>query len=466
MSTIKSVSSLTSVLKKPKISRKHLSRYSWLPDVLRIEGSIALRIAGPVLTVTVFASAVAYAWYEGHNVKLSNNVSPLLAVVVGLILVFRNSTSYDRFYEGRKDFGQLTAEIRNLTRSVWINVAVPPDSGSATGQKGISEFLHPPTLINEVAKGSTGGKMTSSQLRRKKIEALQLAMAFAYAVKHRLRGEFGFDYDDYRGILPRSIVQYEINGISTAASSPASGNGHESYQATGSLTPKMKKRRESDSTKSDDDASPKDTKPSPSRNNSQQSHMHFHSASVTLDSQSATTPLLSGTHRTVQFHAYPTVLKTPLPLVIAHELSHMIFRFKRDGYLETVGPAGTNAMNAQVQSMVVQMTNMERIATTPIPASYGIHLKQCVTLYLFALPFVLVADLQWKMIPVVTVVAFTLMGIEGIANEIEMPFGHDKTDLPLDNFCAEIKEEIDFTIARLPEGGEGVAGLDDGEGDD
>ena len=27
------------------------------------------------------------------------------------------------------------------------------------------------------------------------------------------------------------------------------------------------------------------------------------------------------------------------------------------------------------------------------------------------------------MIPIVTVVAFTLMGIEGIANEIEMPFG-------------------------------------------
>lgn len=27
------------------------------------------------------------------------------------------------------------------------------------------------------------------------------------------------------------------------------------------------------------------------------------------------------------------------------------------------------------------------------------------------------------MVPVVTVVAFTLMGIEGIAEEIEMPFG-------------------------------------------
>jgi predicted membrane chloride channel (bestrophin family) len=30
---------------------------------------------------------------------------------------------------------------------------------------------------------------------------------------------------------------------------------------------------------------------------------------------------------------------------------------------------------------------------------------------------------RWKMVPVVTVVAITLMGIEGIADEIEMPFG-------------------------------------------
>ncbi len=53
----------------------------------------------------------------------------------------------------------------------------------------------------------------------------------------------------------------------------------------------------------------------------------------------------------------------------------------------------------------------------------GIHLKQCITLYLFALPFTLVNDLGWITIPAVTLVAFTLMGIEGIADEIEMPFG-------------------------------------------
>jgi ion channel-forming bestrophin family protein len=35
------------------------------------------------------------------------------------------------------------------------------------------------------------------------------------------------------------------------------------------------------------------------------------------------------------------------------------------------------------------------------------------------------------MIPIVTLVAFTLMGIEGIADEIEQPFGTDSSDLPL-----------------------------------
>ena len=35
----------------------------------------------------------------------------------------------------------------------------------------------------------------------------------------------------------------------------------------------------------------------------------------------------------------------------------------------------------------------------------------------------MVSDLGWYTIPIVTVVAFTFMGIEGIADLIEMPFG-------------------------------------------
>lgn len=73
------------------------------------------------------------------------------------------------------------------------------------------------------------------------------------------------------------------------------------------------------------------------------------------------------------------------------------------------------------------------------------------------------ADLGWAMIPVVTVVAFTFMyvlslysgasltllhhrGIEGIAEEIEMPFGVDHTDLPLDTYCQDLREEIEYVL--------------------
>lgn len=63
----------------------------------------------------------------------------------------------------------------------------------------------------------------------------------------------------------------------------------------------------------------------------------------------------------------------------------------------------------------------------------SIHLKQCVSLYLFALPFTLIKELGWAMIPVVTVVAFTFMGIEGIADEIEMPFGERRSSSAMES---------------------------------
>jgi len=72
--------------------------------------------------------------------------------------------------------------------------------------------------------------------------------------------------------------------------------------------------------------------------------------------------------------------------------------------------------------------------------------------YLFSLPFTLVNDLGWGMVPLVTMVAFTLMGIEGIANEIEMPFGRDQSDLPLDRYCLELRAEIEYLIEMMPEG--------------
>ncbi|KAH7916005.1 Bestrophin, RFP-TM, chloride channel-domain-containing protein [Hygrophoropsis aurantiaca] len=415
-------------LKPPRIRRKYLRKYSWLPDVFRVKGSIIAHIIGPVLTVTIFAALVAYAWSKGKHVVLTNSVLPLLSVVVGLILVF--STSYDRYWEGRKCFATMTSNVRNLARLIWVNVTLPPTDEQPGNFKG-------KTLVSE---------LTAHQLHRRKVEALHYCIAFVVAVKHYLRAEDGIEHEDYAGLLPASFSRFDAFGFGTRRSSPA-----ESYFATQSLPsphPGSGGQTSVDATK---------------RIKSKRSKKNVAGAGAS----GSTTPLLAKSHQTVDFQPpYTDPLSMPLPLIIAHELSSAIFRFKREGLLETVGPAGTNAISGLVQSMVDQMTSMERVANTPIPVSYGIHLKQCVTLYLFALPFTLINDLGWSTVPIITVVAFTFMGIEGIADQIEMPFGHDKYDLPLDTYCDDLREEIEYIIERLPESGHGAHGFDDGEGDD
>jgi len=43
-------------------------------------------------------------------------------------------------------------------------------------------------------------------------------------------------------------------------------------------------------------------------------------------------------------------------------------------------------------------------------------------------------------------VSFTLYGMEGIASEIQNPFGKDSNDLHMDVFCQDLKKEFDYLV--------------------
>lgn len=62
-------------------------------------------------------------------------------------------------------------------------------------------------------------------------------------------------------------------------------------------------------------------------------------------------------------------------------------------------------------------------------------------MYLFALPMTLVHELGWLTVPLLTAIAFTFIGIEGIADEIEMPFGNDQRDLPLGKYHCYVRSQ-------------------------
>ena len=75
------------------------------------------------------------------------------------------------------------------------------------------------------------------------------------------------------------------------------------------------------------------------------------------------------------------------------------------------------------------LSGLERILNTPIPVAYAFHLEHSVWIYLLALPYQLVGELNWWSIPAVTLASFALLGILGIGDEIENPFGYDYNDL-------------------------------------
>ena len=108
-------------------------------------------------------------------------------------------------------------------------------------------------------------------------------------------------------------------------------------------------------------------------------------------------------------------------------------------------PVGT-ALEGHLAALTDHETACERIADSPMPRLYTAQIRQLLFLYLSTLPFALVGQLGWLVVPSTMVIAFGLVGIEEAGTQIEDPFGDDANDLPLGDYCAAVRED-----ARLHE---------------
>lgn len=84
----------------------------------------------------------------------------------------------------------------------------------------------------------------------------------------------------------------------------------------------------------------------------------------------------------------------------------------------------------------------ERIRSTPMPQAYKMHLFHFLVLYFSTLPFVMISDLQYWTLPVISLIFYSLAGLKAIGNEIEEPFGEDSNDLPVDVICQKIEANV------------------------
>ncbi len=84
----------------------------------------------------------------------------------------------------------------------------------------------------------------------------------------------------------------------------------------------------------------------------------------------------------------------------------------------------------------------ERIRNTPIPYSYSLFLKKFVFIYVTSLPIAFVPTFGYGTVLIAVFIFYVLVSIEILAEEIEDPFGTDDNDLPTDDLCLKIKENV------------------------
>lgn len=88
----------------------------------------------------------------------------------------------------------------------------------------------------------------------------------------------------------------------------------------------------------------------------------------------------------------------------------------------------------------------ERIQKSPISLSYRWFIRQSIAIYLLTLPWGLMLSFGWWAVPAVAMLAYFMIGIEMIAEQIEDPFGVSDDDLRLDDFCQTIEKSVQDII--------------------
>lgn len=129
-------------------------RQRWFQVALQLKGSVVPSVFGRTIFCGIFGVLVSILLHFQQPVALPVLASLIPNIVLGLLLVFRTNTAYERFWEGRKLWGALVNTVRNLARQIWIAIAVKEPGD-----------------------------------REKKITVLRMLVAFCVAMKLHLRQE-------------------------------------------------------------------------------------------------------------------------------------------------------------------------------------------------------------------------------------------------------------------------------------
>lgn len=100
------------------------------------------------------------------------------------------------------------------------------------------------------------------------------------------------------------------------------------------------------------------------------------------------------------------------------------------------------AINNDLDALIDSLGICERIKNTPIPFSYSLFIKKFIFIYVITMPLAFVPLFGYLSVFISTFVFYALVSMELLAEEIEDPFGIDENDLPTDQLCLTIQDNV------------------------
>ncbi|GAA5861562.1 hypothetical protein JCM3774_002627 [Rhodotorula dairenensis] len=132
--------------------------------------------------VTLYSAWAALVWalhVGGHMPMVSSagSLVGILSMVTGLLVSFRATSSYERWYEGRKTWQGIQSTTRNLIRTLVFTLPPPSDSPHDAQRTAAVK------------------------------ELCSLVCAFPFSVMYRLRDQPGIEHAELRDLLPATLVE-------------------------------------------------------------------------------------------------------------------------------------------------------------------------------------------------------------------------------------------------------------------
>lgn len=194
------------------IVRPHLN---WFRMLLAWRGSVLPQLI-PRLSIVLCLSFVAVAAHD-HILRVTVNMSTvpfsLIGIALAVFLGFRNNASYDRYWEGRKLWGQMLNETRSLVRQS-LGLAQGAD-GPAHVRPFVELLCALPHALRHQLRHTDPRADLETRLPREVVERVMASryrpMTLVLCASEWLRGEVRAGRVDSYAVL---AFEHNLNGLS------------------------------------------------------------------------------------------------------------------------------------------------------------------------------------------------------------------------------------------------------------